>query len=115
MVVSVSAIFAISWGGDTLLHILKDRSFKLSPLAIPIAHVVIMFNAAVNPFAYALINERFRQKIKEMMCNGSRSLATKNFVTSAHVLHEIQRASIHVPAVMLEKQMTEGDVTRDDS
>ncbi|CAH3037014.1 unnamed protein product, partial [Porites lobata] len=110
MVVSVSAIFFHS---DTLLHILEDRSFKLSPLAIPIAHVVIMFNAAVNPFAYALINERFRQKMKEMMCSGSRSLATKHFVTSARALHEIQRAS--VPAVTLEEQMSKGDVTRDDS
>ena len=71
-----------------MLHILEDRSFKLSPLAIPIAHVVIMFNAAVNPFAYALINERFRQKMKEMMCSGSRSLATKHFVTSARALHK---------------------------
>ena len=113
MVVSVSAIFVISWGGDTVLHILEDRSFKLSPLAIPIAHVVIMFNAAVNPFAYALINERFRHKMKEMMCSGSRSLATKHFVTSARALHEIQRGSI--AAVTLEEQMSKGDVTRDDS
>ena len=72
-----------------------------------------MFNAAVNPFAYALINERFRQKMKEMMCSGSRSLATKHFVTSARALHEIQRAS--VPTVTLEEQMSKGDVTRDDS
>ena len=115
MVVSVSAIFVISWGGDTLLHILEDRSLKLSPLAIPIAHVVIMFNAAVNPFAYALINERFRHKMKEMMCSGSRSLATKNFVTSARALHEIPRASVPVVTVTLEEQMSKGDVTRDDS
>ena len=113
MVVSVSAIFVISWGGDTVLHILEDSSFKLSPLAIPIAHVVVMFNAAVNPFAYALINERFRQKMKEIMCSGSRSLATKHFVTSARALHEIQRASI--AAVTLEEQMSKGDVTRGDS
>ncbi|CAH3037016.1 unnamed protein product [Porites lobata] len=115
MVVSVSAIFVISWGGDTVLHILEDRSFKLSPLAIPIAHVVIMFNAAVNPFAYALINERFRQKMKEMMCSGSRSLATKHFVTSARALHKIPRASVPVVTVTLEEQMSKGDVTRDDS
>ena len=82
MVVTVGAFFAISWGGDTLLHILEDHSSKLSPLAIPIAHVVLMFNAAVNPFAYALINERFRQKMKEMFGSGSRSSAAKNFVTS---------------------------------
>ena len=96
MVVTVSVFFAISWGGDTLLHILKDRSSKLSPLAIPIAHVVIMFNAAVNPFAYALINERFRQKMKEMFGSGSSSLAAKIFVTSERKPQGIQMANMVV-------------------
>ena len=96
MVVSVSAIFVISWGGDTVLHILEDSSFKLSPLAIPIAHVVVMFNAAVNPFACALINERFRQKMKEMFDSGSRSLAAKTFVTSERKPQGIQMENMLV-------------------
>ena len=96
MVVYVSAFFAISWGGDTVLHILEDSSFNLSPLAIPIAHVVLMFNAAVNPFAYALINERFRQKMKEMFDSGSRSLAAKTFVTSERKPQGIQMENMLV-------------------
>ena len=66
MAVTVSAIFVISWGTDTLLHILINHagSIKLSPYAIRISHIIIMFNSAFNPYAYALINQRFRDKIK---------------------------------------------------
>ena len=71
MVATVSAVFVISWGTDMLLHILDEFDFiKLGPYAFPIAHTVIMFNSAVNPYAYALINQRFRQKMKGMIrCN----------------------------------------------
>ena len=69
MVVAVSVIFGICWGTDIILHILeKIGSFQLNPVAIPIAHTMIMFNSAVNPFAYALINERFREKMHAMLC-----------------------------------------------
>ena len=71
-VVIISAIFGVSWGTHSILHVLNDiGSYKLSPVAIPISHVMIMFNSAVNPFAYALINQRFRNKMKEMFCCSS--------------------------------------------
>jgi len=71
-VVIISAIFGVSWGTHSILHVLNDiGSYKLSPVAIPISHVMIMFNSAVNPFAYALINQRFRKKMKEMFCCSS--------------------------------------------
>jgi len=69
MVVTVSAIFVICWGTDQILHIWEAfTSHKLSTLAIPIAHTMIMFNSAVNPFAYALVNQKFREKMKGMIC-----------------------------------------------
>ena len=78
MVVTVSAIFVICWGTDIILHILETfTSHKLSTLAIPIAHTMVMFNAAVNPFAYALINQRFREKMKGMICCSLRSSASR--------------------------------------
>ena len=79
MVVTVSAIFVISWGADIIVHILDNEvgSIKLGPYVIPIAHTIVMFNAAVNPYAYALINERFREKMKRMICCNSTSSTTR--------------------------------------
>ena len=78
MVVTVSAILVISWGADAILHLLDEHaagSVKLSPLAIPIAHTMLLFNSAINPFAYALLNQRFRKKMRQMI--RSRSFATR--------------------------------------
>ena len=77
MVVSISAILVISWGADGILHLIEEYagSVKLSPLTTPIAHTIIIFNSAVNPFAYALLSQRFRKKMKQMVC--PRSFATR--------------------------------------
>ena len=71
MVVTVSAILVISWGADGILHLIQEYAgtVKLSPLATPIAHTIMLFNSVVNPFAYALLNQRFRTKVKEMVCS----------------------------------------------
>ena len=77
MVVSISTILVISWGTDGILHLIEEyaSTVKLSPLTTPIAHTIIIFNSAVNPFAYALLNPRFRTKMKQMVC--PRSFATR--------------------------------------
>ena len=77
MVVTVSTILVISWGADGILHLIQEYagSMKLSPLTFPIAHTIMIFNSAVNPFAYALLNQRLRKKMKQMVC--PRSFATK--------------------------------------
>ncbi|CAH3036298.1 unnamed protein product, partial [Porites lobata] len=66
--VTITAILVISWGADGILHLIQEYagSVKLSPLATPIAHTIMIFNSVVNPFAYALLNQRFRTKVKEM-------------------------------------------------
>ncbi|XP_068756754.1 neuropeptide FF receptor 1-like [Montipora capricornis] len=70
MVLSVTTLFEITWISDNVMHVLKEFGLcVISDVAFPIAHTMIVFNSAVNPFAYALINHRFREKMKGMLCN----------------------------------------------
>ena len=38
------------------------------PASYAISDTMFMFNSAINPFVYSLLNERFRGKIKRMFC-----------------------------------------------
>ncbi|XP_068670547.1 pyroglutamylated RF-amide peptide receptor-like [Montipora foliosa] len=64
MVLIITAMFEISWITDTIMHIIVK---KLISDEILIAHTVMMLNSAINPFVYALLSQRFRQKMKEML------------------------------------------------
>ena len=83
MVLTISAILVISWGADGILHLIQEYagSVKLSPFTTPIAHTIMIFNSAVNPFAYALVNQRFRKEMKQMVC--PRSFRTRVYSVSA--------------------------------
>ena len=73
MVLIVTVIFGICFGTDFILHVMAVvASYKFSPVAIPVTHVMIMFNAAVNPFAYALVNQRFREKMTGILVRSLR-------------------------------------------
>ena len=84
--VTISAILVISWGAEGILHLIQDyaSSVKLSPFTTRIAHMIMIFNSAVNPFAYALLNQRFRTKVKQMVC-------LRSFVTRVHPMYPQQR------------------------
>ena len=69
MVVAVSALFGICWPTDVILHLVNDVALHtLPPVVFSVIHTMIMINSAVNPFAYALINQRFREKMKGVLC-----------------------------------------------
>ena len=70
MVTTVSAIFALCWmsGAATYLVAFFSPVFGAGDVAYVTQSTVVMFNSAVNPIVYALINQQFSKKIKYMMC-----------------------------------------------
>jgi len=71
MVIAVSFIFGICWLPESTLYVLEFfSSYSPSDEVCAAATMLIMFNAAVNPFVYALLNQRFKQKLKGLVsCN----------------------------------------------
>ena len=77
MVVTVSVIFAMCWmsGAITYLVALFSPVFGAGDVAYVTQSTVVMFNSAVNPIVYALVNKQFSRKIKYMMCCRCRSIS----------------------------------------
>ena len=75
MVVTVSVIFTLCWisGAVTYLVAFYSPVFGAGDVAYVTESTAVMFNSAVNPIVYALINQQFSNKIKYMMCCRCRS------------------------------------------
>ena len=87
MVIAVSAVFGICWGTSSIIYVLQYDVLTLhngGPVALAIADTMVLFNSAINPFVYALVNQQFRKKIKRMIC-GTGSLAPR-----VHPTRELQ-------------------------
>ncbi|KAL9957308.1 hypothetical protein ACROYT_G038931 [Oculina patagonica] len=67
MVVTVSAIFGISWGTSSVVYVLKNFNSHNNIGNVAITNTMGLVNSAANPFVYALLNRQFREKVKEMM------------------------------------------------
>ena len=88
MVVTVSVIFAMCWmsGGITYLVAFFSPSFGAGDVEYVTQSTVTMFNSAVNPIVFALINQQFSKKIKFMMCYPCR----KRMINGVHPIREDQ-------------------------
>ena len=71
MAIAVSFIFAVSWGAESIEYVLRTLStLNISFEHIAVVDMMVLFNSAVNPFVYALLNHQFRQNIKKVIwCN----------------------------------------------
>ena len=69
MALTVSVIFGVCWLADSIHYILLLSTSTLAhgEVAGAITNTLIMFNSAINPIVYALLNQRFREKMKLIM------------------------------------------------
>ncbi|CAH3137743.1 unnamed protein product, partial [Pocillopora meandrina] len=75
MVIIVSVIFGICWATLQVCFTLMDvASVSIGPLPFDVAFTMVLFNSAINPFVYALLNQQFKEKMKGMIC-GNHSLS----------------------------------------
>ena len=68
MVLIVSVVFAVCWLTDASNFFLSDFSVVRTSLPIAFTNTLILFNSAINPIVYALVNQRFRRNFKSMIC-----------------------------------------------
>ena len=78
MVITVSVIFAICRRAESIEYILRNmNSLNIRFVHIAIVDMMVLFNAAVNPFVYTLMSHQFRQKIRGVICCPSASVTPK--------------------------------------
>ena len=94
MVIAVTAIFGICWGTASIVYVLHYiTSYNIGFVPIACANIMILFNSAVNPFVYALLNQQFREKAKAMILCTCSALPTVHLTPEPHDLELVNNTT----------------------
>ena len=95
MVITVSIIFGVTWLADSINYVLHFYKPSFSKLTFAAANIFILFNSAINPILYALINQRFKEKMKGILSCKCRAEPDGMFSVKKHEKVEIAVISFH--------------------
>ena len=99
MVITVSVIFGICWGTNSIIYFLiYVASYKFGAIGVTIADMMVLFNSAVNPFVYALLNHQFREKVRIMVCCSRSSPSSRinvQHTRNPHNMDIVENSSSH--------------------
>ena len=95
MVITVSIIFGVTWLADSFNFVLHFYKPSFSKLTFATANIFILFNSAINPILYALINQRFKEKMKGILSGKCRAEPEGMFSVKKHEKVEIAVISFH--------------------
>ena len=89
MVITVSIIFGVCYLSDSTNFLLASYApaHTVNDVAFLATTTMVLFNSAVNPIVYALVNFRFRGKIKAMVYRSEKSKAESKLSTETPSQH----------------------------
>ena len=67
MAITISIIFGVTWLADSFNWVLYYYKPFFNQLTLAATAILILFNSAINPILYTLINQRFKEKMKGIL------------------------------------------------
>ena len=95
MVITVSIIFGVTWLADTFNFVLHFYKPSFNKLTFAATSIFVLFNSAINPILYALINQRYKEKMKGMLRCRCRREPNGMFSVKKHEKVEMAVISFH--------------------
>ena len=96
MVIMVSVIFGICWGTSSIIYsLMYVASYNFGGIVVTIADMMVLFNSAVNPFVYALLNHQFREKVRRMACCSRSSPSRVQPTRNPEIMELGENSTIH--------------------